>query len=301
MTGGRASAVEQTGGASFRDLEGIGAGAETRLHRVGVVTWSALDEIVGALGGGRQRTGDRLRELSDQLAERGAAAGDDAELEQRQEAFLLRLSLTDTGRPTHGTITNVRSGRELTVSGWAADDVVRFVEVEAGMNVGPDPVYSAPALAARSETAALPAALPEVVGAPTEASGAWPAPPRTAACASREPRGGTVVLDAGTLFGGGGRTIERVVRTVSGNGTAVPFRYRADLLGRGYGEPDDEWVTLASLCGEHQPPAPLSVRFADVLVPPGVQRARLRLVATEGALPLCRLAEESDLTGTATG
>ncbi|WP_035856617.1 hypothetical protein [Cryptosporangium arvum] len=268
MTGIRAGAVPPVG-ASFRDLEGIGAGAESRLHRAGVVTWAALTEIVGALRGTRERTGDRLQELYEQLSDHGAA-GTGAALEHRHEAFVLRLSLTADGRPTHGTITHVRSGRELAVAGWGADAIARFVEAEAGV----DPTPARPA---------LPASEPATPG-PSEpaAGGPWPPPPSLAACRGSEPDGGAATFDAGRLVGGR-RTVEQTLRPV-GRSPAPVFRYHADLLDRPYGEPG-EWTVRASLSGAHEPPAPLILSFTDVVLPAGVRRARIRLVPVHGPLP----------------
>jgi hypothetical protein len=304
VTGIRAGAVPPVG-ASFRDLEGIGAGAESRLHRAGVVTWAALTEIVGALRGTRERTGDRLQELYEQLSDHGAA-GTGAALEHRQEAFVLRLSLTADGRPTHGTITHVRSGRELAVAGWGADAIARFVEAEAGVDPTPArpalpasepaaPRPSEPAAPRPSEPAAPRASEPAAPRAsepaaprPSEpaAGGPWPPPPPLAACRGSEPDGGAATFDAGRLVGGR-RTVERTLRPV-GRSPAPAFRYHADLLDRPYGEPG-EWTVRASLSGAHEPPAPLILSFTDVVLPAGVRRARIRLVPVHGPLPRLQL------------
>lgn len=126
--------------ANFRELKGIGPAREAKLHEAGVYTWAALSEVLSALGNVKGITGDKLRHLSEQAArlasEPGAGSAPGLTGPERSEAFIVRLSLTSAGRPTHSTVTHVRSQTEHPLAGWSPDQIIRFIQEQAGLNAG---------------------------------------------------------------------------------------------------------------------------------------------------------------------
>ncbi|TQS47076.1 hypothetical protein [Cryptosporangium phraense] len=293
-------------GAGFRDLEGIGAASEVRLHRAGVLTWGALAEIVDALRGERRGSGvrsepgDRLGELAEQLTAHPGAQCSGAQHPvagpggQRQEAFVLRLTLTDTGRPTRGTLTHVRTGQELALVGWSGEAVSRFVEERAGVEPGRVPAAPSPAALPAASPVASPVALPVAlpVASPPEAggdfppAGAWPAVPWEAPCRGELRQ---AVYDVGRVVGGAPQSIEV---TLLAAGPGPDLGYCAELLGRRFGEPDTSWAPLAVVTGHGPAPAALRLRFPDVVVPSGLCAVRLRLTALDGPLPAYRAQDQ---------
>ena len=238
--------------ARFRDLRGVGPATEARLHEAGVFTWEALAEVLDALAAVRSSSGDALRDLSDQVAARASAAGAAAPSApdgERSEAFIIRMSLTTDGRPTRSTVTHVRTQNEKPLAGWPPGEVVRFIEAQSGVAVGP--------ASAATEDAGLPA-------------------PPAAPAATRDH---VLILDAGKAVGGAARNIELVVSTDQAADLGE-FEYRATLAGRAYGQPPEagsSWTTLASRTGRASPPNRLPLRFEAVQLPRGVQRLRLEM------------------------
>jgi hypothetical protein len=238
--------------AHFRDLKGVGPATEAKLHEAGVYTWEALSEVVEALASVRSGTGETLRDLSDQIEALASAAGAAAPHPpngERSEAFIIRMSLTNDGRPTRSTVTHVRTQTEKPLAGWSPDGVIRFIEGQSGVTTGPAP--------AAAEDTSRPA--------PAQASVAM--------------RDHVVVLDAGKAVGGAPRAIELVVSTDRVAGVEE-FEYRATLVGRGYGQTPEvgpSWTTLASHAGRGYPPSSLPLRFEGVELPGGVHRLRLEL------------------------
>jgi len=150
--------------ASFRELKGVGPATEARLHEAGVFTWEALSEVLEAIAAVRSSTGDTLRDLSDQIAERTSAAGAAAAglpEGERSEAFIVRMSLTTRGQPTRSTVTHVRTQTEKPLAGWPPGEVIRFIEAQSGVVAGP-----APAATAATEDAGQPAGQVPVTGQP---------------------------------------------------------------------------------------------------------------------------------------
>jgi hypothetical protein len=239
--------------ASFRDLKGVGPATEAKLHEAGVYTWEALSEVVEALAGVRSGTGDTLRDLSEQVAARASAAGAPAPRPpnggERNEAFIIRMSLTPDGQPTRSTVTHVRTQTEKPLAGWSPDEVIRFIEGQSAVTAGPAP--------AAAEGTSRPA--------PTQARMAL--------------RDHVVILDAGKAVGGARRTVKLVVST-DRVADVAEFEYRATLASRAYGQaPETEptWTTLASHTGRGYPPNRLPLHFEAVELPRGVQRLRLEM------------------------
>ncbi len=240
--------------ASFRELKGIGPATEAKLHEAGVYTWTALSDVVTALGNVRGSNGDTLRDLSVQIADRASAAGGASAPSlpsgERSEAFIVRMSLATDGVPMRSTVTHVRTQTEQPWAGWPPDDVIRFIEEQASLPIAPTPVP-----AART---------------------APPAPAR-AATPSRDH---VIVLDVGNVIGGRRRSIELVVSTAK-VAPRAEFEYQATLAGRPYGQAtagDPAWTNLAGHIGHGQPPERLPLRFEAVDLPAGIQRLKLELM-----------------------
>lgn len=121
--------------AGFRELRGVGPATEARLHDAGVYTWEALHEVVDALAAVRAGTGDPLRVLADQLAERvGPDGGRGPRRDRHGEAFVVRISVEGDGTPERSSATHVGSLDERLWAGWSPDEVIRFVEERAGVS-----------------------------------------------------------------------------------------------------------------------------------------------------------------------
>jgi hypothetical protein len=125
--------------ARFRDLKGIGAATEARLHEAGIYTWEALAEAARALAAVRG-DGDTLRHVANLVAERRGDTGSPASLRrpgtEQLEAFVLRMALND-GEPRRCTATHVRTMTERVWAGWAPSQLARFVEEYAGVRPAP--------------------------------------------------------------------------------------------------------------------------------------------------------------------
>jgi len=211
--------------------------------------------VLEAIAAVRRSTGDTLRDLSDQIAERTSAAGAAAAglpEGERSEAFIIRMSLTNDGQPTRSTVTHVRTQDEQPLAGWPPDEVIRFIEGQSGVVAGPVPAGPVPAV--------------------TQDTSRSPAAPAAT-------RDHVVILDAGKAMGGSARNIELVVSTDQ-VAEVAEFEYRATLAGRAYGqspEAGSSWTTLASRSGRAHPPDRLPLRFGAVQLPRGVQRLRLEM------------------------
>lgn len=127
--------------ARFRELKGIGAATEARLHEAGIYTWEALAEAARALAAVRS-DGDTLRDVANLVAERQGDVGDPASPRrqgtERLEAFVLRVALNGDGEPRRCTGTHVRSMAESVWAGWTPGEVTRFVEEHAGIRHAPE-------------------------------------------------------------------------------------------------------------------------------------------------------------------
>src|SRR5689334_18181149 len=115
--------------ASFRELKGIGAATEARLHEAGIYTWEALAAAASALAAVRG-DGDTLRSVAQLVVERRGTAGGPAAPRlpgaEHQEAFVLRVALGADGAPRRCAATHVRTMTEQVWAGWLPSEVTRF-------------------------------------------------------------------------------------------------------------------------------------------------------------------------------
>ena len=242
--------------ASFRDLKGIGPATEARLHEAGIYTWEALATAATALAAVRGN-GDTLRDVANLVAERRGEAGGPAAPRlpgaEHLEAFVLRIALTGDGEPQRCTATHVRTMAEEVWAGWNPAELARFVEQHAGVRPAP----AAPESRRRSARRRHPGALRHHGRATSTEH--------------------LVVLDAGKAIGGAGRDVELVVGDT--RAAKAGFGYRATLAARplGAGGGTVGWAALASQSGTGSPDRDLTLRFAEVRLPQGIQRLQLRL------------------------
>lgn len=290
--------------ASFRELRGIGPAIETRLHQAGLHTWQSLSDVLLALNSIRGRTGDTLRELAELAAAR--AASPDEETcdgpeggEKYSESFLVRIALFPGGMPSRTSVTRVRTQATHSHTGWSPHQVGRFVEDVLGL---PDPATSAGGGQREGEPAVTGTAPPPPQGTPGD-SGRPPGDSGRPVLAQEH----AVVLLAGTVIGGGERSLTATVST-GDLPVGEDFSYEASLLARPLGHPDPDPRTgteLARGAGHGRAPEPLEIPFPTFTVPAGIQRLRLLLSmrlarAVRGPLHL-DLDIRSSSTGTGTG
>jgi hypothetical protein len=234
--------------AQFRELKGVGPAIEARLHEAGVFTWEALSQVAAALGSVRSATGETLQDLSGRIAEHAAAGalGPRPPHTEQTEAFIVRIAIADGGEPIRSSMTHVRTQTEKSSAGWSSDEVVRFIEEHASMEVTPT---AAPAAAADQPAAA-----------------------------QRLSRVHVAVLDAGKTIGGANRDIELVLATDK-VGDVSELEYQATLSGRPFGQHSEpsNWTTLARQAGRMPVSDRVPLRFTAVALPPGIQRLRVEV------------------------
>jgi len=126
--------------ARFRDLKGIGAATEARLHEAGIYTWEALAEAARALAAVRG-DGDTLRDVANLVAERRGDSANAASPRnpgaEQLDAFVVRMALSNDGEPRRSTVTHVRTMTEQMWAGWAPRELTRFIEEHAGTRGAP--------------------------------------------------------------------------------------------------------------------------------------------------------------------
>jgi hypothetical protein len=261
--------------ARFRELKGIGAAAESKLHAAGVGSWQALASVLDTLSRLKDLSAETLRALRDEAGSRaevtptetGAGNG------ERVERFVVTVARAPDGTPSRSTVTDVRSNQTDTFPGLPPESIVGFIGRRTGaMPAPPGEARPAPAIAAKAPVADS-----------EETPISFGASPH---------RRDIIVVDAGKAIGGG-RPISVLRRwDTSAIETPDDFRYRAMLAGRPYGgRPGAEWHPLGGQAGTAHPGDVVDLRFDDVEVPEGVVRLELtvelepernRIVTTAG-------------------
>lgn len=256
--------------ANFRELDGVGPAIEGRLHEAGLHTWTALSGILAQLIQVRGVAGDKLRQLAREAADRASEvsnADDDPTGPQRQEAFILRVTLADDGQPTHSTMTHVRSQTDKAWPGWAPKELLAFITDQSGL------------------TAAAPEQQDEEEGTgaddtghhTTDDSGATTDDAQQDTPPSPARRVHQLVVDVGRTIGGP-QDVELVMATPAATDVGA-FTYRASLRARAYGSPptDASWTELAEQTGRRDPPGEAPLRFGEIDLPSGLHRLQVAL------------------------
>jgi hypothetical protein len=144
---------------TLRDLPGVGAAIERRLHDAGLTSVADLananeTELVERIGDVRGVTAGKIHEWIAAARDITSAAavteadqgpvdrmretrqGQMSELPERQESFVLTLSVDELGNVERSTIRHTRTGLEGTRHGWSSEHLATFIASHARLAIG---------------------------------------------------------------------------------------------------------------------------------------------------------------------
>lgn len=266
---------------TLRDLPGIGPAIERRLAKAGLTSvvdlanadeTELVEQLRGASGVTPGKVHDWIAAARDVTSAATVTTVDEApdtrdstETPERQESFVLTLSIDGAGNVQHSTIRHTRTGLEGTKHGWSPEHLRSFIADHAR-------------LASANEMT------------PTGSDAGQPRP-------DREPL--RLSLDAGHLIGGGKHGPARVtVRPPAFPKDATAYDYDLVVTARQLGH--RRWRPLGRVQGRATTGEEIAAEFDGDLLPPVVHRITLagHVYAVAGK-PSSWSAEESGGTATA--
>jgi hypothetical protein len=280
---------------TLRDLPGVGPAIERRLRESGLTSMADVananeTDLVERLGDVRGLTARGVREwipTARAISSAGAVEADEPsivhettekpertqapETPERQESFVLTVSVDEPGHVQRSTIRHTRTGIEDTRPGWSPAHLTTFIARHAGL--------------AASETAA---AATTLAGSTTRRPGLRPVgdPVR-------------LHLDAGHLAGGGRRSVHLAVGAPMVPWDVARYDYDLAVTARRLGR--HEWRPLGRARGRATAGQDLVVDLAGADLAPGVHRITLtghiRAAVPDSAPPAGTAVDAVGLTG----